>query len=82
MVPFTQNKSIIFPKLRARIERLCETEARRFANKADSNERTWSDTLVEKFDEKKWRNSWSVNPYQRTKKLLLRMLEERRKFSK
>ena len=70
------------PRLRARIERLCETEARRFATRADTNERHWSDALVKKFDEKRWHDSWYATPLQRTKKLLARILEERRKLKK
>ena len=70
------------PRLRSRIERLCETEARRFATKADTNARNWSNTLVQQFDEKKWHKSWYSTPLQRTKKLLSRMLEERRKLKK
>ena len=68
------------PRLRARIERFCETEARRFATRADISERHWSDVLVRKFDEKRWHKSWYSTPLQRTKKLLSRILEERRKL--
>ena len=70
------------PRLRARIERLCETEARRFATWADTSERHWSDALVQKFDERRWHNSWYSTPLQRAKTLLSRILEERRKLKK
>lgn len=70
------------PKLRARIERLCVTEAGRFATRADTADRVWSHTLVGEFDEKKWHKSWYATRWQRIKQLLSRILEERRKLRK
>ena len=48
-------------KLRGRIERLCCTEARRFATRADREDRQWSDTLVPPFDEERWHESWHAS---------------------
>lgn len=63
------------PKLRARIERLCCAEARRFATRADREDRQWSDALVPEFDERKWYESWHLTRWQRTKRLFARLRE-------
>ena len=53
--------------LRARIERLCCTEQRRFAARADTEGRRWSEVLAPPFDERRWHRSWNLTRWQRTK---------------
>ena len=63
------------PELRTRIERLCCTEARRFATRADREDRQWSDALVPPFDETRWHKSWRSTRWQRVKGLIARYRE-------
>ncbi len=63
--------------LRARIERLCHTEAKRFARRADAQDRHWSDALVKPFDERDWYWYWNFTRWQRTKALFQRYREAR-----
>ena len=60
------------PKLRERIERLCRTEERRFATRADTDDRQWSEVLVPPFNVERYRASWRLTRWQRMKQLLPR----------
>ena len=62
-------------KTRVRIERLCCMEARRFATRADREDRPWSDTLAPPFDEERWHESWHSTRWQKTRKLFARYQE-------
>lgn len=55
--------------LRPRIERLCVTETKRFAKKADTEHRQWSASLVQDFDERAWHPTWNATFWQRTSNL-------------
>ena len=52
---------------RTRIERLCCTEERRFATRANREDRRWSDVLVPPFDKGAWRVFWDASLFQRAK---------------
>lgn len=70
------------PRLRVRIERLCHLEQKRFAKKADTNERAWSEALVGQFDEEKWHKSWQSTFIQRLVRYIGRLREARRSLKK
>ncbi len=69
-------------RLRARIEHLCHTEEKRFAKRADTAERQWSDALVGLFDESRWHSAWSMTRWRAIKQFLARIKEARESVAK
>ena len=63
------------PRLRARIEKLCVTEANRFVKRLDTPEVCWSESLACPFDEKDWHSSWYI-PYPQRVKMAWQVLRE------
>jgi hypothetical protein len=63
---------------RARIERICETEARWFAKKLDTPEHRWSDRIVGPFDEREWHPAWYTGKFRQAIQSLKRIRDVRR----
>lgn len=53
------------PASRDRIERLRHTEQSRFAKRADTEERQWSESLVGEFDQHYWNKVWASTFWQK-----------------
>ncbi len=60
------------PRLRERIERLCCAEARRFATRADREDRQWSEVLAPAFNAEGYRARWRMTRWQGLKQLTMR----------
>lgn len=61
------------PRTRARIERMCMMEERRFAARIPSDRYDFGHDLISPFDEANWHSSWHESWWQGAKKLLVRI---------
>ncbi len=67
---------------RARIERICVAEQNRFLSRLKSDRYDFVKDLAQPFDEADWQFSWNASRWERTKKLLQRIRESRRKSAR